>query len=132
MSATIVLPILLNSISLPSTCNTKFLGLTNILSNSPFPIILSKWSKALKKHSAVEKPKYDTEKHINTFSNVYPSILPNLSNKNIIDTTENNDVAILDINDNINAFLYSNEAFKCIERSFKYKLISIILLVQQL
>ena len=38
----------------------------------------------------------------------------------------------LDINDNINAFLYSNEAFKCIERYFKYKLISIILLVQQL
>lgn len=52
-----------------NTCKIKFLGLTNILSNWPLPIILSKWSNPLKKHSATENPKNDITKHINMSSN---------------------------------------------------------------
>ena len=67
-----------------------------------------------------ELTKKDIEKHINTFSKVYPSILPNLSNKNMIDKNEKIEVAICPIQDIIKVFPYSNKDFKCIERYFKY------------
>ena len=102
------LPNFENSIFIPNICKIRFLGLTKALSNSPFEIILSNWSNALKKHSAIENPKKEIAKQIKTSSNVYPLTLPNLLNKNIIAKRENIDVAVCPKQDIINVFLYSN------------------------
>ena len=58
------LPNFENSIFIPNICKIRFLGLTKALSNSPFEIILSNWSNALKKHSAIENPKKEIAKQI--------------------------------------------------------------------
>ena len=114
------LPNFENSIFIPNICKIRFLGLTKALSNSPFEIILSNWSNALKKHSAIENPKKEIAKQIKTSSNVYPLTLPNLLNKNIIAKRENIDVAVCPKQDIINVFLYSSIDFNCIEKYCKY------------